>query len=149
MTPKICQDIHDCLPACFASILNVEIDDILNFVGHDGKEIVIPELAPPYCFRGFHVQEMQYFALKECGIWTTVFENEMSYYLGDETLSKSFGAPFDLYELLKNNGILLGSFYDMRHACVLWEGRLYNPSRGTWHNSDNFEIDTLIVGDWP
>jgi hypothetical protein len=53
-----------CLPAAFASALEVPVNTILNLVGHDGSEITDPDLSDPLCRRGFHPQEMIKLCLK-------------------------------------------------------------------------------------
>lgn len=47
-----------CLPASFATVLEVQLEAILAIVGHDGSEITHVGLGEPLCRRGFHPQEM-------------------------------------------------------------------------------------------
>ena len=47
-----------CLPASFAMALDIPLADVLHDVGHDGREIVWPNLPEPLCRRGFHPQEL-------------------------------------------------------------------------------------------
>src|ERR1043165_661673 len=47
-----------CLPTAFAMCLDVEVQDILNWLQHDGSDIIWPELHEPYKRRSFGVSEM-------------------------------------------------------------------------------------------
>jgi hypothetical protein len=47
-----------CLPASFAMALDIPLADVLHDVGHDGSQIVWPQLPEPMCRRGFHPQEL-------------------------------------------------------------------------------------------
>lgn len=46
-----------CLPAAFATALDVPIEAVLGIVGHDGSEITHAGLPEPMNRRGFHPQE--------------------------------------------------------------------------------------------
>lgn len=45
-------------------LLNVPKDEIIKLSGHDGKEIIYPDLDKPWCYRGWHIREMQDIAYK-------------------------------------------------------------------------------------
>lgn len=47
-----------CLPAAFATALEVPLESIIALVGHDGSEITHAGLPEPLKRRGFHSQEM-------------------------------------------------------------------------------------------
>lgn len=44
-------------------ILEVSLQEIIDFCGHDGSEIIDKTLADPFCRRAFHEREMADFAL--------------------------------------------------------------------------------------
>lgn len=46
-----------CMPLAFAMALDMPIADLLAAIGHDGSEIVFPNLSEPLCRRCFHIQE--------------------------------------------------------------------------------------------
>jgi hypothetical protein len=48
----------DCVPTAFAMCLDVLPLDIYEYIGHDGSEIIWPELEEPYRRRSFHIDEM-------------------------------------------------------------------------------------------
>lgn len=47
-----------CLLYTFAMILETEPDILIKELGHDGMEKIWPSLPEPYCYKGFHIQEM-------------------------------------------------------------------------------------------
>ena len=52
-----------CLPASFAMVLDLPLADIFDEIGHDGSQIVWPDLPEPMCRRGFHPQELIHLCL--------------------------------------------------------------------------------------
>jgi hypothetical protein len=47
-----------CGPTCLAYILQEDVGKIISLIGHDGSEILWPNLAEPGCRKGFHQQEL-------------------------------------------------------------------------------------------
>ena len=47
-----------CLPASFAMVLDLPLAAIFEEIGHDGSQIMRPDLPEPTCRRGFHPQEL-------------------------------------------------------------------------------------------
>ncbi|GAH02488.1 unnamed protein product [marine sediment metagenome] len=39
-------------------VLDCEIKELIQHIGHDGSEIIAPHLKPPGCYKGFHDQEI-------------------------------------------------------------------------------------------
>jgi hypothetical protein len=48
-----------CFPTAVAMVLGVEVETVIQAVGHDGSEIVWPSLEDPFRRRCFHPQEIQ------------------------------------------------------------------------------------------
>ena len=46
-----------CMPLAFAMALDMPVADLLAAIGHDGSEIVFPNLSEPLRRRCFHIQE--------------------------------------------------------------------------------------------
>lgn len=63
----------NCLLRAFAEALDITPEVLIQGLGHDGQEIVWPELPEPLCRRGFHVQEFILWALNE-GVHITTIE---------------------------------------------------------------------------
>ena len=47
-----------CFPTAFAMVLDMDVQDLIAVIGHDGSEILWPELEPPRCYRSWHYQEI-------------------------------------------------------------------------------------------
>jgi hypothetical protein len=47
-----------CVPAAFATATQIPIETLLKKLGHDGSEIIFPDLEEPLCRRAFQVQEL-------------------------------------------------------------------------------------------
>lgn len=119
-----------CLPTAFAMILQVEVDEIFNYLDHDGSEILWPNLGDPWGRRSFHIQEMINFALRhgysvttitpELGI-TSQHAEEVKMYTNDmfDHCTKFF------------NGVLTGEVKDgLPHAIAWWGNKAYDTSSG-------------------
>ena len=61
------------MPLAFAMALDMPVADLLATIGHDGSEIVFPNLPEPLCRRCFHIQEFVLAALS-CGCALTPVE---------------------------------------------------------------------------
>lgn len=54
---KTSNDSQHCILIAFADVLGLELEEMIEQIGHDGSEIVRPEMGEPMCRRGFHIQE--------------------------------------------------------------------------------------------
>lgn len=54
-----------CLPTAFAIALDVSVESVIKFIGHDGSKITHAGLPEPMCRRGFHPQELIKMCLKQ------------------------------------------------------------------------------------
>lgn len=135
-----------CLPNSFANALEVPISDIFDFVGHDGSEIIWPELSEPFCRRSFHIQEMIAYAHYCHKLSITEFQA-----IYGSVPSQSNTNPFKrrspyLESLLMGEnyiGVLTGFYHQMAHA-VAWNGYeklIYDGSRK--YTIDNFNIQSF------
>lgn len=52
-----------CAPTAFAMAMDLDVAYLMEVVGHDGGEIIFPDLPEPMCRRGFHVSELTNAAL--------------------------------------------------------------------------------------
>lgn len=133
-----------CLPTAFSYILDVSIEEIFRYLGHDGSEILWPHLPEPFCRRSFHTQEMIYFC-NSLGFFVTPFE------AAPQSAPQFDSKPFELNfeeELQKilfyEDGVVTGeSRKNMPHAIAWKEGRVFDPS-GICDSLDNFSIETFF-----
>lgn len=121
-----------CLPTAFAIAAKVPLDRILGLVGHDGSEVIFPDLPEPNGRRGFHIQELVTAAL-QMGIRPVEIEahpvREGDYKI--EFPTQSCDDRFLGY-LARHVGVLGGvGLLSYNYHAVAWDKRLvYDPSSG-------------------
>jgi hypothetical protein len=117
-----------CLAAAFATVLDIEIEDVIREVGHDGSEEVCASDPEPYNRRGFSIQEMIDLCLirgvcvthiERDPIWVNRYGNVHHIWTsGDERFAK---------HLEGRVGVLTGVMHEGDHA-VAWDGhQIYCP----------------------
>lgn len=128
-----------CLPTSFAMVLGVPVAELLEQLGHNGTEIVSPQLSVPNCYRGFHVQEL-IFACLERGYAVTPFEPLPVLQLFEKSLPLS--TPWWFERILSiRNGILLND-----HHAVAWShGLIYDPAIEQVRALGDFAIRTFYA----
>lgn len=110
---------------------------IFKQIGHDGSEIVWPDLKEPLCRRGFHVQELVDVALK-FGVALVEIEGDPATIAGERAIidCQIFPNPHDRMEDYMNryHGLLLGDRLNGRSQhMVAWnhlEQHAYDPDDG-------------------
>lgn len=146
MNFQIAPSEHTCVPTCFAIMLGVDVNELIQDLGHDGTELVMDDVPAPYCYKGFTIQEMVTYCLVKCNVYVTVFEKDELVVYGYEDKFKDVHKEYDLKVLMeKYNGIVFGMFHNKRHACVWSNGELFNPSNGMRHKLNNFDVWTFAV----
>lgn len=121
-----------CVLTAFSSILGIDEKAIIDELGHNGSEIVFPDLPEPLCRRGFDPRELVYYCFKR-GINVTELDAKLMRQGANGnifTIDKSE----ELTSLLpKNKGVLTGSFMGRFHA-VAWNGEKIMNSMCTIEN---------------
>lgn len=124
-------NVWSCVPTCFAMLLDIPVETIIEEVGHDGSEIIFPDLEEPYCRRGFTQQEMLDVCWKHGYAIVEITKNIVSCIEMIDGSYKTYEVPvskerFDNY-LVGTIGVLTGLINDKYHACV-WDGyKLISP----------------------
>jgi hypothetical protein len=120
-----------CLPASFAMALDIPLEAIFKETGHDGSEIVWPQLPEPMRRRGFHPQELVHVCLSRGYAATPVelfpvtcavlggFEYEHAYPDGN-------WARFTRV-INQSRGVLTGSGSRCGHAVAYEHGHIFDP----------------------
>lgn len=133
-----------CLPTSFAMLLDVDVHEIFNYLGHDGSEVIWPDHPIQYRHRGFHIQEMYHFALSKghtvtpygpkIGQHPPGMEREATFVIKDERL----------IELLHfYNGVLTGRTENGSHHALAYFGNSYfDPTSGERYDRP-FYLDTF------
>jgi hypothetical protein len=53
-----------CLPTAVAMAIGVPVESLIRDIGHDGSQIIFPELKDPFCRRGFDFTDISLALLK-------------------------------------------------------------------------------------
>lgn len=129
-------------------VLDSSVEYLFEKLGHDGSEILWPNLPDPFCRRGHHIEELQYVALGFHRLFVP-FVPAFEYNPGaNENL------PFARYQfdiafeamLKRYDGILVGRWQRGHPHAVAWsakEGLLYDPEGSIHSDISAFAIDTM------
>lgn len=135
---------HQCLPSSFAMALGIPLDEVLTGLGHDGLEVVLPELSKPSCYRGHHIQELTDFCLTRGWAVTMIVANPQSKH-GDLIYDDWKRLDPERVEnaLKLGNAVLCGLVLKAKgHACA-WDresGMIYDPRGFTYPLSESVSV---------
>jgi hypothetical protein len=137
-----------CLPTAFANFLDVGVQEIFDFCGHDGSEYVFD--APyPVCGeslsdvlyldalrrRSFHIQEIIDFCISKDWTVTEILRDVISTN-GSQHFSLLSGQRIYSY-INKYDGIIIGEVNNRCHA-VTWRDKLIYDPNGITYPLDKF-----------
>ena len=137
-------DTPQCLIYSIAMVLDQTPEQVIEGIGHNGLEVVWPQLPLPICLKGVHIQEMVDYAL-ECGYAVVEIDalpcnNPIG---NDASLEiEVFPDPVErLTRLLPGRkGIVCSNV----HACA-WDGeKVYDPN-GIIYDLLNFELAVVYL----
>lgn len=139
------QNSWGCFVTAFATVLNKPVQELYDYFGHDGGEILDAQ-PDPKCRRGFHIQELIDYAL-QCGFAVTCIDALPAFLRpGGLTVDmvplSQAQVRFDKH-LGNSEGVLIGNIGDdifHCHAIVNSFGKLYNPDTGGLYNPNNFTV---------
>lgn len=133
-----------CLPTSFAMACNVPLEKILEIIGHDGSQIIWPELPEPKRRRTFHVQECIWAAWK-LGFCVTTFEAAPQLAVSEYDVIELL-TTYDYADLLSRKGVMTGIVNGNRHAVAYNDQVVYDPN-GTIYKfkHHNFLIETFCI----
>jgi hypothetical protein len=135
--------LWSCLPTSFGMILGLTPKEMFDAIGHDGSEIVWPNLDDPYKRRAFHPQECIIVCLQQL-MFPVEIESE-SYVTLDDFDVEAVKLPYREHifgeQLKLISGVLIGrDIKDKPHA-VAWnreEQMIYDPT-GYKYNLSEFK----------
>lgn len=134
-----------CLPTALAMCLGKPVAEILEIIGHNGLEILWPELESPRCFRGFYDQEIVDACLV-LGFSCTQVEAtcEVS---PDGVRTRTIDRREKLRDYLKIfDGIITGHSKQMVGHAVAWDSKrqlVFDP-KGFRITFSDFEKDFIV-----
>jgi hypothetical protein len=117
----------------FAMAIGDDVKDMMEAIGHDGSEIIFPDLPEPMSRRGHHVQECIRVAMR-FGYYSTPIE------LLPATASKGCAQVFqlpdcrDLFDtkIRTSRGVLECTGRRFDHAVAFGYGTIYDPDGHTY-----------------
>lgn len=138
--PKTQPNGWSCLPTSFAMVLGVPISRVISIIGHDGSEIVYPDLDDPRCRKGFHFQECIE-AAYVLGSNFGFFEATPLLVL-DDTHYQELNCVPTLEMLLQRHVGVLGVTTKKGYGhAVAWDGQdVYDPTLGARFPISRYEI---------
>lgn len=138
-----------CLPTAFANALNMDVELLINALGHDGSEYTHAGLPEPLCRRGFHPQELIKACLKHYSLSVTRVELFPS-----ATPNPALNRPvkhFDIggtdwffENMFETNGVIecrtgVGTGHAMSYEGAVKSAWVYDPA----NNKPPFELRNL------
>jgi hypothetical protein len=136
-----------CLPTAFAMALDLPIAYVIEFLGHDGSEIVCSGEPEPYCRRAFHIQELVYLAWN-LGYSVTEFE-AMPFSKGRSDMEQipvqmPISSEARMTAVMHGQtGIMAGKARSGMPHAVAWSGfDCYDPN-GTIYGIDEFTLQAF------
>ncbi len=119
-----------CLPTSLAIVLGVPVEAIFAILGHDGSEILWPELPEPQCHKGFTLGEMIHVA-DRFGKYLVAHEKKWTHSPDGNIIIQ---IPNDYFndKLKRFNGVITGvTTQGKRHAVAWLDGEVIDPSDQT------------------
>ncbi len=132
MNIKISPNRWSCVPCAFATVIDVELETLLDLIKHDGSEIIHQDLEEPLCRRGFTCQELA-IVLWNLGYFVGSFDwepfamtdKEHYYTVYYEETEKIFDS------IMQNSlGVILGRIRDTENThAAAWNGiQCFDPT---------------------
>lgn len=123
-----------CSAAALAMVLDEDYDFVIKEIGHDGSEIIHPNLLPPGCRKGFHMQELIEVALDLNYPVTPIEVLPVQTATGSDEHIVEFPKYYShekrlRFHLRQGKGIIIGKLEKYWHA-VAWDGENVFDPRG-------------------
>ncbi len=134
-----------CSITAAAMVMGVAVEELIAKVGHDGSEIIHPDLKGPAQRKGFHTQEIIDIALARGFAVTPIEPRPVQTVYGDDEFVLQFDENRFHNHLKCCDGILCGKARTYWHA-VAWnheEGKIYDP-QGRIYPLDDCKINIQI-----
>jgi len=137
-----------CMVTAFAIALGVPVDYIIKILGHDGSEIIFPDLPEPECRRGFHIQEIIDFA--RIHREQAIVEIQPQYCFGNRYDEKTWTPDIDFVKRFENamrdyRGVIGLRLVSGRQHALAWDRKLTYDPRGNGHTDFTIDSEGVIV----
>jgi len=140
MTPLIQPNRWSCLAASFAMCLDISLEEVFEFLGHDGSEILWPELGDPFRRQSFHPQEMFDLCLQHLVIPVTIEYSPTVVVDGTSYCTMSVESCQERFQdfLQNHTGVLGGTGQTGTPHAVAWDKSKCIDPRGDSYPIDEF-----------
>ena len=130
-----------CLPTCLAMAIGCTLEEIFEFIGHDGSELRYPLEPAPFCFRAFHMREMVDFAYSRGYLYSYIPRYAEHFIDSEGTIAqhpiKDNWQRLMLY--FKGQNVIVSGDYPSPHAVLYSDGVIYDPKGFTAKPDDYLE----------
>lgn len=133
-----------CLPTAFAIATGIPIEKIIEYVGHDGSDIIFPEYEEPYCRRSFHPQELIDVCLQK-NFMVVPIEKQPKVIAKHSIHNVPMHRNRMSRYLLNYTGVLVGMNQEDRPHAVAWDGNRVLDPNGTEYHIIDFTIETIFL----
>lgn len=126
-------------------VLDIPVSKIIADVGHDGSDIMWPQLPEPRCRRAFHIQELIQVSY-DLGYLVTPFEAVPLLTAGDGIIDIQFKeAPKQRFQRIMrgNYGVITGATPQGSPHAVAWNGDVIFDTNEKIYPISNFVLDTF------
>jgi hypothetical protein len=136
-----------CVPSAFATATNIPLASLIETIGHDGSEVIYPDLGEPYRRRAFLLDEVAV-ALLEHGWIVAKYETKPAFAV-DQDHIYYHDYTRDKLELISKlmtcsigvvAGILRTDKREINHAAA-WDGKECFDPLGFIYPLERYEID--------
>ena len=132
-----------CLPTAFAMALDIPVEEVFEFCGHDGSATVFPDCVDPHCRQSFHIQEMIDLCYFHQKLVTQIDCVLSSANIGGQQYVVKNDRERVLAYMREYHGVLVGSVNGHPHA-VVWVGHIVDPDNVPY-DVDNFDIRSFFI----
>jgi len=132
---------NQCVPASFAMVMDVPMDELIRRLGHDGQDIICPDEKEPACRRSYHPQEFVDI-LAQDNMACTMYELNPCLKHGGSIMNHAafLGRNRFFGAMIRGNGVIFGVVEgsETGHA-VAWDRAtetIYDPRGYTYQWTD-------------
>lgn len=138
----------NCILMAFSKVTNLTTDELIRLLGHDGSEIIFPDLPEPLCRRGFDPREFIFplylkgMSVIQIDAFIQRFVNEKMYQIDNRT---------NMFFAMKgNNGVLTGINQRGNYHAIAWINDQIHDMDGSIYGLGLFNPDCFyLVDDTP
>lgn len=136
----------ECAPYAFAMALGVTVHELYARIGHDGSQVIWPDMREPLCRRGFHHQELIH-TFREIGTFSPVERFPRLGHPAIEGASTRLHPAMDWEAVMMVcRGVLEGiTPRGTRHAVAFERGKVFDPDNGLVSKYNELKMEPQLA----